>query len=439
MNWHDLLTTRRTGKPVAEIKHERTEFQRDYDRMIFSSPFRRLQDKTQVFPLPGSIFVHNRLTHSIEVASVGRSLGNNVARKLSERGELPHEYSEDLSAIVAAACLAHDMGNPPFGHSGEKAISHYFAYGEGKRLLDESNINNLQRSDLINFDGNANSFRLLTHKFNGRRTGGFALTYPTVAAIVKYPKSSDNTKKFGYFQQDKETFVDIMEGLGIRCLDSQKCTYCRHPLVYLVEAADDICYQIMDIEDAHKLHILDYDKTKELLLSFFDKKREAAEFEHMNNAFKEVTDKNEQIAYLRARVIGKLVNLCTNVFVDNSEAIINGEFNKSLIAHLPQFEDNAMKTVATLAINDIYKHQSVVEIEISGFKIIGTLLHEFIQAIDKPDEYYSKLLSQFIPTQFRTPSDASTYNKVLSAVDLVSGMTDIYALDLFKKIKGMGL
>lgn len=437
MKWETLLTTKRTGQSVDKIVHDRSEFQRDYDRMVFSSPFRRLQDKTQVFPLPGSVFVHNRLTHSLEVASVGRSLGNNISRKLAETGEAEGSFHEELGSIVASACLAHDMGNPPFGHSGEKAISHYFSNERGEELISKANLNEAERSDLVNFDGNANTFRLLTHSFRGRRKGGFALTYPTIASVIKYPRSSVGTKKFGYFQQDKDTFIEIMRKLNI--VELSEGVYSRYPLVYLVEAADDICYQIMDIEDACRLGILSYDETVEMLCDFFNEIDDSRLFENRDKVFDYVTDKHERIAYLRSIVIGRLVCKCSEIFWNNREAILSGTFKGSLISHLPNQELKAIERISRRAIKDIYKHQSVVEVEISGFKIMGTLLDKFIQALEKPDLYYSTLLKPFIPEQYFVGADNNFYNKALAAVDIVSGMTDVYALDLFKKIKGMGI
>lgn len=436
MNWNDLLTTQRTGQPVERIKHDRTEFQRDYDRLIFSSPFRRLQNKTQVFPLPGSVFVHNRLTHSLEVSSVGRSLGNNIYRRLVDNHEA-NEYAEGIGSIVAAACLAHDMGNPPFGHSGEKAISYYFTNGDGADMFASSDLSESERSDLINFDGNANTFRLLTHSFRGRREGGFALTFPTVASVIKYPRSSVGVKKFGFFQQDKDEFEYIMQQLHI--VKKPNGEYARHPLVYLVEAADDICYQVMDIEDACRLGILSFDETESLFMSFFDTDKEKHTFDNLRRVCQTVTDKHEQVSYMRSIVIGKLVALCTDVFWNNREKILNGTFDTTLIKCLPSAENEAMKRIQKLSVEHIYRNQSVVEIELSGFRIMGTLLHEFINAICYPDRYYSSLLRPYIPEQFVVNADASMYDRYMSAVDLVSGMTDLYALDLFKKIKGIGL
>lgn len=440
MNWDSLLTCRRTGQSVGDVRHDRTEFQRDFDRLVFSSPFRRLQNKTQVFPLPGSVFVHNRLTHSMEVASVGRSLGSNIGRWALQEGLASNEYLGELGSIVASACLAHDMGNPPFGHSGEKAISHYFSNCRGAEMIERGGLTDAERTDLVCFDGNANSFRLLAHSFTGRRKGGFALTYPTLASIIKYPRpSADGCSKFGYFQQDKELFLDIMNELRMKPIDDSGERFVRYPFVYLVEAADDICYQVMDVEDSCRLGILSYDETRELLMGFFDPQADSTVFSNMDEVFRQVTDTNERVAYMRSKVIGRLVGLCTQVFKDNVDAIFSGTFTRGLIDHLPPFEQKAMDRVKEVALSRIYKHRSVVEIELSGFTILGTLLDEFVTALDSPDMYRSRLLMPFFPEQYRVAPSATVYDKMLAAVDVVSGMTDIYALDLFRKLKGITL
>lgn len=437
MNWTKLLSTKRTGYGKAEYD-DRTQFQRDYDRLIFSSPFRRMQDKTQVFPLPGSIFVHNRLTHSLEVASVGRSLGNNLSHFLIEQNKTKIPLIEELGSVTAAACLAHDMGNPPFGHSGEKAISMFFENGIGKQyenIVDNQYIWN----DFINFEGNANAFRLLTHQFEGRRSGGFALTYTTVASILKYPYASNvkNMKKYGYFQSEKDVFFEIVNKLGISEKSGQSGVYNRHPLVFLVEAADDICYQIMDIEDAHKLGIISTDETIDLFLSFFDKKEQKIRLERIKK--EKLTDLNEVIAYLRAKIIGLLVDLCSKIFQENHDAILEGEFSCPLIDMLEGYPLNAMKKCIETGFTRIYRHQSVVEIEITGFKIISSLLTEFIRAILNPKDYYSQLLLPFIPEQYKVTNDAAPFRQIQSVIDYVSGMTDIFALELFRKINGISL
>lgn len=434
MKWEELLIARRTGRQTPRMEMSRTEFQRDYDRIIFSAPFRRLQNKTQVFPLPGAVFVHNRLTHSIEVASVGRSLGNSVAQCLTKQDPDHADLLWSISDIVSAASLAHDMGNPPFGHSGERAIQHYFLNARGRELLDD--LTPAQRADVENFDGNANTFRLLSHSFTGRRRGGFSLTYPALASIIKYPRPSIGVKKFGYFQQDAETFHSIMETLNIPLVDPENATFARHPLVFLVEAADDICYQAMDVEDAYRLGIFTYDETRELFTNYFDTIDDAATFESIDNVCAHVTDRHEQVAYMRTLVIGRLVREAASIFCDNINAILDGAFHGSLMSHLDGRPKQAMDKMAQTAIDRIYHHQSVAQIDLSGFEIIGTLTDKFLEALNHQDQYYSSLLLPFIPEQYRVGQEAPMYDKILSAVDTVSGMTDLYALDLYKRITG---
>jgi dGTPase len=440
MDWNKLLSALRTGQEErpAEPTNDRTQFQRDYDRLVFSSPFRRMQDKTQVFPLPGSVFVHNRLTHSLEVSCVGRSLGNKVARYLTENNIVTTDLVHEIGSVVAAACLAHDMGNPPFGHSGETAISDFFCNGPGKQF--ETLMKPEEWTDLVHFEGNANAMRVLTHQFNGRRKGGFALTYTTLASIVKYPHASGaiTTKsKYGFFQSEANTYRTIANRLGI--IETTPGIYARHPLVYLVEAADDICYLLMDIEDAHKLGIVSTEEAKRLFTSFLDLKNNPETKQRIAIVDEEVTDINEQIAFLRAIVIGKLVEAVYQIFIQNQIKILTGEYNKSLVDDLTGVLKVAMKECKDFSVNRIYRHPQVAEIEIAGFKILGYLLNEFTIATLNPDKPFSKLLLTFVPLQFKTSATQSVYNKILSVVDFVSGMTDVYALEIYRKINGMGL
>lgn len=442
MDWNQLLSTQRLGSQNRETlsnEKARTQFQRDYDRLIFSSPFRRLQNKTQIFPLPGSIFVHNRLTHSIEVASIGRSLGDMAAQELSNHPEITTDLIHELGAIVSTACLAHDLGNPPFGHSGESAISYYFIQGEGKKL--KSQVSPGQWEDLLHFEGNANAFRILTHQLKGRRKGGFALTYSSLAALVKYPfpyNAIPGKKKYGFFRSEQETFQMIANELGVPCLDEEKGIFARHPLVYLVEAADDIAYQIMDVEDAHKLRILSTDDTKNLFLNFFDKNENARFIEIKESVFKEVTDPNEQIAFLRASVISKLINETLQIFLTNQIDILSGTFEGSLVSKLPSHSYSAMKAVSKISVEKIYNHPDVISIEVSGFNILGTLLAEFVPAVLNPgNEYYDKLLS-LIPEQYLSDSN-SNYNKIQTVLDFISNMTDLYAVKVYRDIKGISV
>ena len=444
MDWNRLISAKRFGlEEFHEERHEnRSEFQRDYDRLVFSAPFRRLQNKTQVFPLPGSIFVHNRLTHSLEVSCVGRSLGNDVARGLLERHpELQQSYVPEIGSIVSAACLAHDLGNPPFGHSGERAISTFFSEGKGMKLrerqTDGSQLTPAQWEDFTHFEGNANAFRLLTHQFEGRRKGGFVLTYSTLASIVKYPFASSlagSKSKFGFFTSEQESFRRIADELGLLPLNTSPLKYARHPLVYLVEAADDICYQIMDIEDAYKLKILTLHETQELLLAYFDDERR----QHMGRTLGMVTDANEQVAYLRSCVIGLLIKECTRVFLENEDLLLEGRFEGSLIKHIAPRPAAAYRACTELSIQKIYRSKDVLDIELAGFRIISTLLELMIDAVSSPQKTYSQLLVNRVSSQYNIAAPG-LYERIQAVLDYISGMTDVFALDLYRKINGNSL
>ncbi|MBQ8242445.1 MAG: deoxyguanosinetriphosphate triphosphohydrolase [Bacteroidaceae bacterium] len=440
MNWRLLISNKRFGLEDLHVtrKDDRTEFQRDYDRLIFSAPFRRLQNKTQVFPLPGSIFVHNRLTHSLEVSCVGRSLGNSIATKLlAKHPELTDTHIGEIGAIVSAACLAHDLGNPPFGHSGERAISTYFSEGKGLALKEQ--LSSMEWEDLTHFEGNANAFRLLTHQFEGRRKGGFVMTYSTLASIVKYPFSSQlagKKSKFGFFITEESDYRKIADELGIIRInkEGEPTKYVRHPLVYLVEAADDICYQMMDIEDAHKLKLLTTEEAIKLYEGFFDEKKK----KRAQDIYKIVTDVNEQIAYLRASVIGILVQECTRVFIENEEAILEGTFEGTLIKRIDTPYMEAYRHCSEVAVNKIYRSRDVLDIELAGFHVISTLLELMIDAVLSPEKAYSQLLINRVSGQYDIHS-STLYGRIQAVLDYISGMTDVFALDLYRKIKGNSL
>ncbi len=442
MNWQQLISNKRLGQEDRHPKRhdDRTEFKRDYDRLIFSAPFRRLQNKTQVFPLPGSVFVHNRLTHSLEVSSVGMSLGNDVARNLiKQHPELNDTLFSEIGQIVATACLAHDMGNPPFGHSGEKAIQTFFTEGPGSDLQRE--VSHHFWDDITHFEGNANAFRLLAHQFKGRRAGGFVMTYSMLASIVKYPYSSSapgKKGKFGFFHEEKDIFRKVADELGIICTSEpgEPLRYVRHPLVYLVEAADDICYEIMDLEDAHKLKILSFEETTNILLSFFgDDIRQSI----LNRIAEEgLTDNNEKIVYMRACVIGLLENECVKVFCNNEQDILNGTFEGSLIDHISPAPCKAYKDCASMSAKRIYKSRPVLDVELSGYKIMETLMTHFIEAARHPERFYSKQLISRVSSQYDIDSP-NLETRLMAVIDYISGMTDVYALDVYQKICGISL
>ena len=441
MEWTKLISNCRLGQEHRHLERndERTEFKRDYDRLIFSAPFRRLQNKTQVFPLPGSIFVHNRLTHSLEVASVGMSLGNDVARVLCKKNpDFIDTLVPEIGQIVATACLAHDLGNPPFGHSGEKAIQTFFTEGKGHYLKDR--VSPQFWSDITRFDGNANAFRLLTHSFKGRRRGGFAMTYSTLASIVKYPFPSYYAakNKFGFFTTEYNNYTTIADHLGIPLLSMGNGheRWARYPLVFLVEAADDICYEIMDLEDAYKLKILTYDETVEMMLSFFDDSAQR----HIKTRIsdEELSDPNEKIQYLRACVIGKLENECATTFLDHEEEILQGTFNGSLIDNISPQPRDAYAKCTKISKARIYKSQPVLDVELSGYRIMATLMELMIEAIEHPERYYSQQLISRVSSQYDIDSP-ELETRIMAVIDYISGMTDVYALDVYQKICGMSL
>lgn len=442
MKWSTLISNKRLGQEHrhAERHDDRSEFKRDYDRLIFSAAFRRLQNKTQVFPLPGSVFVHNRLTHSLEVASVGMSLGNDVAKVITaKRPELAGTLFEEIGTIVSTACLAHDLGNPPFGHSGEKAIQAFFTEGDGNYL--RGRLTPCFWNDITHFEGNANAFRILTHRFKGRREGGFVMTYSTLASIVKYPFSSAFAGahgKFGFFGSERDTYHKIAEELGILCKDDRGglMRYARHPLVYLVEAADDICYEIMDIEDSHKLKILSYEETSRLLLSFFTADMQ----EHINSRLERegVDDPNERVVYMRACVIGKLVNECVEAFVRHEDEILAGTFEGSLIDHVSTIPHAAYKQCAKVSYKKIYNSKPVLDVELSGYKIMETLMGLMVEAAVKPEKFQSQQIIKRVSSQYDIESpDLET--RLIAVLDYISGMTDIYALDIYQKLIGISL
>ena len=451
MNWNQLISNCRLGQ---EEQHKamlsstgsvssqgmRTEFKRDYDRLIFSAPFRRLQNKTQVFPLPGSVFVHNRLTHSLEVASVGMSLGNDIYRQLVKKNnDSIGPMVADIGQIVATACLAHDMGNPPFGHSGEKAIQTFFTEGKGAYL--QQKVSPEFWDDITHFEGNANAFRLLTHQFRGRRPGGFVMTYSTLASIVKYPFSSSlagKKGKFGFFNSETATYQKIADEMGIIRFSepNQPLRYARHPLVYLVEAADDICYEIMDLEDAHKLKILSFEETSSLMLNFFDEKarqniQKRIESEH-------ITDPNEQVQYLRACVIGKLEYECVQTFMAHETEILEGQFKGSLIDHISDIPREAYEHCTRISKARIYRSKPVLDVELSGYRIMATLMELMVEAIEHPDRYYSQQLIGRVSSQYDI-EHPDLECRLMAVIDYISGMTDVYALDVYQKICGISL
>lgn len=455
MTWNNCFSPKRFG--VNNVQDDiRTQYERDWDRIIFSSPFRRLQNKTQVFPLPEEIFVHNRLTHSLEVSSVGRSLGQIAGEKIAGLGEVETDrvarsfYRDNLKNVIASACLAHDLGNPAFGHSGEEAISKYFRKRDTDKKEDldfKKNFSEAGWRDLITFEGNANALRILTMQQHGRYEGGFRLTYSTLGSILKYPceslasdKKILHRKKYGFFKIDEEVFLDIVRELNmIRDETTSGISYKRHPFVYLVEAADDISYNIIDFEDAHRLGILSYKDVKDSFLDIIKHSPHdnIARVTQMADSLKE--DPNESIAYLRAKSINTLIYKCAGVFWENREDILRGNYEKSLIDDIPELQ-TILKEIEKKSIEKIYNAKKVVELEIAGFRIMSGLVEDFVTSVltpeDKRDKEQIKILS-LLPKQFSFKESDTPYVKVMHIIDFISGMTDVYALKLYRKLRGM--
>lgn len=447
MDLNNLFTNQRTGQNAA-TSASRTDFQRDFDRIIFSAAFRRLQNKTQVFPLPGSVFVHNRLTHSLEVSSVGRSLGSvigehiatNFANDLDENAQ--NFYQHNLHNVIAAACLCHDVGNPAFGHSGEDAIASYFEKNENDL---KPKFSEKEWADLVNFEGNANAIRVLTHQQKGKDEGGTQLTYSTLASISKYPceaiakkKGIIHRKKFGFFQNEKETFLDIARSVNMIQENEEPTIFKRHPFVWLVEAADDICYNIIDMEDAHRLGIVSTSDCENL---FFDLiKSENGNTKRVEDKLAILTNANERISYLRAKVINALINKSIELYKTNFSAILEGDLDRALL-DIYKSENRSLQQIEIFSIEKIYGHKAVIEIENAGYNVMNELLNHFIPSILKQQserKSYDKMALKLLPSQFHY-EEGSDYQKVLGVIDFVSGMTDNFATDLYRKIKGIDI
>lgn len=453
MNWNTCFSGDSLAYTTSK-KDSRSNFQKDYDRIIFSSSFRRLQNKTQVFPLPGTTFVHNRLTHSLEVASVGRSLGEIVGQKLIEKEgcSLNEEaitfYTRDLSSVISSGCLAHDIGNPAFGHSGEEAISNFFLTNEDLMIEGEA-LKSLYKTDewadLTAFEGNANAIRVLTQGFAGKSESGLGITLTTLASILKYPCSSKDRnkevkhrKKYGYFQSEKSIFQEIAKRLHFHP-DEIEASYKRHPFVYLVEAADDICYNIIDMEDAHRIGLLSKELVSKVFLSLIGKLNvDGIKEEKVRSTYEGIGDDNESISYLRAKCISALVIASVDEFIINRAAIIEGSFNSSLIDEI-EHKTNALAEIERISYERIYRHPSVLEIEVAGFHVMSELLSIFLPAVlRKSRSSLDKTIIALIPRQFKKHIDSEIYYlRTMNVLDHISGMTDAYATEMFRKLKGI--
>lgn len=458
--WKKLLSSERLQKEDAG-EDIRSAFERDADRIIYSYPFRRMQDKTQVIPLPVIDFVHTRLTHSLEVATVGRSLGKLVEEFLLKNGDIEEEQKGHIPTIVYAACLAHDMGNPPFGHSGEDSISDYFVSGKGKNDID--NFTEEEKKDLQSFEGNALGFHIL----NNYEGNGLNLTCATLATFTKYPRPSfiegdkdeldENNdpirwnegisqKKYGFFQQDLETFKKVATETGMILFEGQKNAWYRHPLAFLMEAADDICYRIIDLEDGFRIGKIPFSACESSLLKI------AKEWEKWKASdYCDKWDNKKKFAFLRAKVVNKLIYEVFEVFKDNYDEIMMDDpkegkekFDKELSKEIKNNNiKEAMKEIKTLVTENVYKSHDVLTLEAAGYEVLGGLLQEFIQASNICQECNQKFDSKrnekyydLIPEEYKE-NKKSFYERYLSICNYVAGMSDSYAVNLYQRVKGI--
>jgi dGTPase len=444
MDWPKLLSTKRLGRNRAAeeaVPAPRTEFSRDYDRIIFSSAFRRLQDKTQVFPLAKSDYVRTRLTHSLEVASVGRSLGMLAAEVIVRRQ--PDLQSsivpQDVGTILATACLAHDIGNPPFGHAGESAIQEWF---DSSSAIND--IGGAERNDLLKFEGNAQGFRTLCTLQQAPQRGGLQLTSAVLGAFTKYPRASEvdasqaqgiSGKKFGFMQSEADLFAELAEELGLVRKAGGPAAWHRHPLAFLVEAADDICYHVMDVEDGYKAACLSFEEVAELHRPWLtDERWERAA---------RVEDVGRRVEYFRAVTVDQMVRDAVQAFDDHYDGLMEGSFDSELSACIPRSQQ--FKAFKDVAKRKVYSAKPVVEIEACGFEVIAGLLGAFVGALEAKakklprHQARSRTLLGLMPKTAAELESISAYQRTLLATDFVSGMTDSFAVELYQRIRGISL
>ena len=445
MDWNKLLSTRRLGRDEPYDTRGRSAYQRDHDRIVFCSAFRRMQDKTQVFPLAHVDYVRTRLTHSLEVSCVGRSLGLAVAADLIERYKLRDVISADLGALVAAACLAHDIGNPPFGHSGEQAIQHWFKQSEkGQNII--KSLDEAQREDFLKFEGNAQALRILTRLQHPNNKGGLQLTCATLASMCKYPRPAlwertpemgVSSKKPGYFKSEEQIFRQVAKEVGL--LKRSDGSYTRHPLAFLVEAADDICYHFVDFGDGFRLGHISYEEAYELLLNVLDDQRE-----DVRQRISSFEEPKERIEYLVGKAISELIVQVSHRFMQVEPLIVAGEYDQELISQVKSAP--YLEKIKKLSIEKVYGAHEVIEVEAAGFEVLGGLLEFLVGAVEdsalRRDDTSarSKKLLQLIPGQFLGPNRVVSddrYTRVQRITDFIAGMTDSYAMTFYRKLTGI--
>jgi dGTPase len=449
MNWNQLLCADRLGNRAAKHEEGRSPFHSDHDKIIFSGAFRRLARKTQVHPLATNDHIHNRMTHSLEVACVGRTLGIRVGQALKDKGDLPAQiWPTDIGDIVQATCLAHDIGNPPFGHTGEDAIRNWFQK-EGAEFLKD--LSPSEQDDIRVFEGNAQGLRVLTTSEYHQFHDGMRLTYATLASCIKYPWTSSPTvlgqrpkdSKYGIFQTEVAHVHEIAQKTGL--IELGRDWYCRHPLVYLMEAADDFCYGIIDLEDGLEMGILNWNEIYELLHPVI---ADSAQLPELERLLKKVND-GRKPALVRGKVIDAFINAGTAAFIQHQDAFLRGEVQGDLISLCDPKVKNAVQAAKDLAKRKIFNHSRRVELEIGAYAVIGTLLSTICAAVyaslgDASQMTYkdNRVMSLIGENNFHPDvskrGENYKYLALMAVIDYISGMTDNYATNLAKQFNGMG-
>lgn len=437
MDWIDTL---RSGPPGRSLPRDgRSPFQQDADRIVFSSAFRRLQDKTQVHPLPQSDFVRTRLTHSMEVASVGRSLGGQVGRLLLDarpdlaRADETRHLAADLGDIVAAACLAHDIGNPPFGHAGEEAIQGWFRLNGANAFAGA--LSAAEQQDLLLFEGNAQGFRILTRLQMDRDQGGMNLMDATLGAFTKYPCGAMTRaaggyvgrKKHGYMESEATIFAALASRLGLGPWPDATGAFRRHPLAYLVEAADDICYRVIDVEDGVKIGRIGFSEAEDLFVSII---RPVLGEAGLGQRYRQRRN-DEKLSTLRSLSIGAFIVACCQAFTASASGFLDGTAPMSLIDATPVAQGG--KDLKTLARERVYRWERTVTEEIKGIAVVRRLLDLFVGALDREaaDAHAARLLA-LVP---HYDHKAARYDRLLAITDYISGMTDRFAIETREKLR----
>lgn len=449
MEWKTLLSPQRIGsaKPGV-ISPGRSPFQRDFDRIVFSSSFRRLQDKTQVFPLAKTDYVRTRLTHSLEASSIGRSLGTAIGVFVCEEFDTAGGQPSDIGAAVAAATLAHDIGNPPLGHAGEEAIRHWFTHSPYAQYVRE-NMSKEEAADIERYEGNAQGFRVLTRLEMPDQVGGMQLTCATLAAFAKYPcasyvpvtPSGVAGKKFNFFRLEQELFKEVAENTGL--IPAGEWAWQRHPLAYLVEAADDIAYRIVDFEDGQRIGLIDYSDLEKLFLQIIDSER-AVKFAST------ISSPIHRSEYLRAQAINRLVQEVSKVFIAHHDELLTGRLSQPLLSYVDC--QPALQQIEKLSTKKIYNHRKVAEIIGAGFEMVSGMLDIFVPCVNEianeanggqSASFRSRRIAALIPDIENNLNcqlwRQSGYYRLMQILDYISGMTDSYAVSLYQKLKGISL